>query len=1848
MKHRLFLFSLIILLLPLRVMAQYWESGTTKVNTFFYYTSGGNTYAKTEVTYLINPEQDGKVEFYVQALGNVRVTGIALYAVEGDDLLYVDNQGSDTFSLDDVAAGLYQVKFFGQPTDKAGQGGNFQAGYVLTPADYVNDPEPNNTWERAYQIESGNPQHGHLGYKRAGSRDEEDWFKIVVPDEGTVTFTTHASGKLRLYTLGMYTLNGDGTGVNFRNDKNMDGNGRDTTIVYTVPDCKPGTYYIRLRRGSEYGSYRLTYLFTASSYGQDYPDNDTWDKAKDLALNISSEGRLGYNFHNNTDVEDWYKIVVPDEGKLTFTTKSETTLRLYTLGMYTPNGESTNVDFRNDKNMDGGGKDTTIVYEVPDCKPGIYYIRLRRGSGYGGYQLINKFTANAYSLDATDNETWDKAQDMELDIPIDGRLGYNYHNNTDAEDWFKIEVPEEGKLTFTTKSDQTLRLYTLGMYTPNADNTGVNFRNDKNMDGVNRDTTVVYEVPDVSIGTYYVRLRRGSGYGGYRLTCYFTSHADEADPEPNDTWQEAMPLKSGPTITGQLGYNYHNSTDTEDWYRIDVPKEGSVVFSTKTETTLRLYTLGMYTLNGDSTGVNFRNDKNMDGGGIDTTVVYEVPDCKPGTYYVRLRRDSGYGTYALQYVHNPNAHANDPEPNDLWELGTVIESGATQEGCLGYNFHNNTDAEDWFKIELPDEGKVTFAATAETTLRLYTLGLYVPKDDGVVFRCDKNMDAANQDTTIVYEIPDCKPGTYYVRLRCGSGYGGYNLDYTFTPNSHGQDNLDNDTWDKANLIENNTMQPGRFGYNYHNNTDGEDWFKIVLPDEGKVTFAATAETTLRLYTLGLYVPKDNGVVFRCDKNMDAANQDTTIVYEIPDCKPGTYYVRLRGGSGYGGYNLGYTFTPNSHGQDNLDNDTWDKANVIENNTMQPGRLGYNYHNDTDDYDWFKIELPDEGKVTFAATAETTLRLYTLGLYVLKDDGNGVILRCDKNMDGGGKDTTVVYEIPDCKPGLYYVCLRRGSGSGGYKIDYAFTPNVYGPDFADNDTWDKASVIEIGTNQNGRLGYNYHNNADNYDWYKIELPYVGNVTFSTTAETTLRLYTLGLYLPNVDGTDVSYRTDKNMDGGGKDTTVVYSLTGLGAGTYYVPLRRGSGYGGYSLKYEYERNPWDRDNLQNHDFANRYLLTEGQTVSTTLGYTYRTQNNEDWYDLGLMHGRQIDVTLCPDTTRTLVIGVPTLYIYKGDNEDGSPILQSVAESRIERSQGTISYIDKNDEDSHYVFRVPNYSGSSYGGYTITFEGSQQEEDVIDMAGTSVSVMTEGRNTVRKGVPCENPITITNTSAQKTGRFLVNITATDNIDIIGFRMNGNNGRQYVPIDSVTVIDGTDCQHTALFLVPSLDPWESYTFTMISEGKGDIAYSREQRELKGVNKIIVNSSTFAVVTALGNVAGADRHINVSDYIVHRLGDLYDLTGEQRLKVSQLMDQLESEKQQTGVAAYSVLSLLKRASELCDMDLVDASCPIATLLRQRILWWIYQDEQYTDDEEAIDIIDGKAAITDVVASWDPNEMRGPQGVGEEHYIGNVQTVNYRILFENKAEAGDAAYRVRISDELDEQVFDVSTVRFGETSHDGVGYNWVMTREGNRLSWDIQGIELPPNVNAPEGEGFVTFSVDLKPGLPDGTVLKNKAEIIFDKNFPIATNEYANTLDLTPPVTTMAETNYITDESAMRVTFSAVDEASGVQSYLLFASEDGSEYSYCGQSTVPVMDYPVASENGHTYSFFVLAIDNVGNTEHVQPKSVEGQASGISSLRTTMPTTLRIYTTDGRFVGADPTRLPKGVYIIGNSKFVVK
>ena len=114
------------------------------------------------------------------------------------------------------------------------------------------------------------------------------------------------------------------------------------------------------------------------------------------------------------------------------------------------------------------------------------------------------------------------------------------------------------------------------------------------------------------------------------------------------------------------------------------------------------------------------------------------------------------------------------------------------------------------------------------------------------------------------------------------------------------------------------------------------------------------------------------------------------------------------------------------------------------------------------------------------------------------------------------------------------------------------------------------------------------------------------------------------------------------------------------------------------------------------------------------------------------------------------------------------------------------------------------------------------------------------------------------------------------------------------------------------------------------------------------------------------------------------------------------------------------------------------------------------------------------------------------------------------------------------------------------------------------------------------------------------------------------------------------------------DAGSGVENYLLFVAKNGGEYAYFGQSSSALFYYPVPPEEA-TYSFYVLAVDGVGNTERVVPDAVSvfTAVKGVR-IQNQADASLKVYTPDGRYMGDSLNGLPRGVYVIGGKKFTVR
>jgi hypothetical protein len=136
----------------------------------------------------------------------------------------------------------------------------------------------------------------------------------------------------------------------------------------------------------------------------------------------------------------------------------------------------------------------------------------------------------------------------------------------------------------------------------------------------------------------------------------------------------------------------------------------------------------------------------------------------------------------------------------------------------------------------------------------------------------------------------------------------------------------------------------------------------------------------------------------------------------------------------------------------------------------------------------------------------------------------------------------------------------------------------------------------------------------------------------------------------------------------------------------------------------------------------------------------------------------------------------------------------------------------------------------------------------------------------------------------------------------------------------------------------------------------------------------------------------------------------------------------------------------------------------------------------------------DVVLSSDPNDkLVQPEGCGSnKNIVQEDEQLSYTILFENKPEASAEAVYVLIVDTLDPNL-DWGTLQIGPTSHDEV-VSIDFDPFSGELMWFFDGLMLPPNVNPPEGEGFVAYSITPKSGTPEETTSPNRAQIRFDYN----------------------------------------------------------------------------------------------------------------------------------------------------------
>ena len=128
------------------------------------------------------------------------------------------------------------------------------------------------------------------------------------------------------------------------------------------------------------------------------------------------------------------------------------------------------------------------------------------------------------------------------------------------------------------------------------------------------------------------------------------------------------------------------------------------------------------------------------------------------------------------------------------------------------------------------------------------------------------------------------------------------------------------------------------------------------------------------------------------------------------------------------------------------------------------------------------------------------------------------------------------------------------------------------------------------------------------------------------------------------------------------------------------------------------------------------------------------------------------------------------------------------------------------------------------------------------------------------------------------------------------------------------------------------------------------------------------------------------------------------------------------------------------------------------------------------------------------------------HYTLINDTLEYLIRFQNTGT--DTAFTVFIRDTISTSL-DINSLEIINSSH-----QVEVTVDRNRTAlFQFNNILLPDsNIDEPGSNGFVKYRIRPMTGIPDPTVIHNRAFIFFDLNPPVETNETWNTMVTNIPV----------------------------------------------------------------------------------------------------------------------------------------
>ena len=155
---------------------------------------------------------------------------------------------------------------------------------------------------------------------------------------------------------------------------------------------------------------------------------------------------------------------------------------------------------------------------------------------------------------------------------------------------------------------------------------------------------------------------------------------------------------------------------------------------------------------------------------------------------------------------------------------------------------------------------------------------------------------------------------------------------------------------------------------------------------------------------------------------------------------------------------------------------------------------------------------------------------------------------------------------------------------------------------------------------------------------------------------------------------------------------------------------------------------------------------------------------------------------------------------------------------------------------------------------------------------------------------------------------------------------------------------------------------------------------------------------------------------------------------------------------------------------------------------------------------------------------------------------------------------------------------------------------------------LPPNDQNGAGKGVVGYTIQPKANSANTTRIDAQASIIFNSQTPIQTNPVFNTLDSAAPISQVIALPTNNTNPNFTVAWTGTDTGSGIGSYDIYVSTDGSQY-VLWRDNITTTSAIYNGQVGKSYAFYSVATDNLGQAE-----AAPNQADTTTTIVNTIPT----------------------------------